>query len=619
MKRLQLVLMMLISACFVAPCYADDSPDHIVEKSIYFDTTGELTVDQITNKTFSPFQGHSGRGYNKGAIWIKVVTKPTTDNELILRIRPNNRNFITLFSKSSERSSGWDISTTGNKVPWNDRPMPSKDLGFKIQPKSTATYYLKMETLGGATIQLDAIPVTVFEREELVGTLWQLGYLIVFGLVVGWAAHTFFLQRNILTLIFAIGHGLYMVLALAISGFVAPLFPESTFTGALVYGLVPLTTATIFYFHRTLLLTRQIPGWAKSLLSMLVIASSASALMVFTIDVRLGLKINSFAILLGVMITLIVAISSRRDDQPKRTTLITYYALLLISVLTHLLPILGLVNIPILVSNGVLFHGIISCLLFGHLLHEQSKAREMIINDAETALAVNARESEIKEQMLDQQRLFTAMLTHELKNPIASIRLTLDTFQQSKTPTDEARINRINKAIDEIDYLVEQCVLSDAIDGGRVALNLSTVNAKPFISEILSEHSPTKNVQIIAEIEHDALNTDRSLLRIAISNLIANALTYSPSQETIMITIEEIDSGIAFTIQNKSHHGQTLDPSLIFKKYYRGTESLGSQGFGLGLYLVNWIANRLGGSISLTTHHETNSFCLWIPKNSSLA
>ena len=86
-----------------------------------------------------------------------------------------------------------------------------------------------------------------------------------------------------------------------------------------------------------------------------------------------------------------------------------------------------------------------------------------------------------------------------------------------------------------------------------------------------------------------------------------------------MITIEEMNSGIAFTVQNKSHHGQTLDPSLIFKKYYRGTESLGSQGFGLGLYLVNWIANRLGGSISLTTHHETNSFCLWIPKNSSLA
>lgn len=53
-----------------------------------------------------------------------------------------------------------------------------------------------------------------------------------------------------------------------------------------------------------------------------------------------------------------------------------------------------------------------------------------------------------------------------------------------------------------------------------------------------------------------------------------------------MITIEEMNSGIAFTIQNKSHHGQTLDPSLIFKKYYRGTESLGSQGFGLGLYLA---------------------------------
>jgi len=181
MKRLQLVLIMLISACFVAPCHADASPDHIVEKSIYFDTTGELSVDQITKKTFSPFQGHSGRGYNKGAIWIKVVINPTLENELILRIRPNNRNFITLFSKSLDLVDSWNVSTTGNKVPWNDRPMPSKSLGFKIQPQSTTTYYLKMETLGGATIHLDAIPIAVFEREQLVSTLWQLGYLIIFG------------------------------------------------------------------------------------------------------------------------------------------------------------------------------------------------------------------------------------------------------------------------------------------------------------------------------------------------------------------------------------------------------------------------------------------------------
>jgi signal transduction histidine kinase len=463
----------------------------------------------------------------------------------------NTRGLPTLYQQQSDELSKWITKRTGNSIAWNDRPTHTKDLGFTVQPTRPTIYYLKLETLGSASIDITVLNLKDARQEELVKSIWQMLYIVCLAVVISWAIHEYVLHRERLKLLFAISHSFYIILALAITGLLAPIWPDKNFTADATFLLIPVTTFSIFFFHKELLKERGIPSWSSVLTLISVVIPALALFLMVLFEGQTGLQLNSFGVLFGSLSTFIAACFSKDENLPSKRVLVIHYLLLLFSVLSHLLPILGILDIPALSTDGVLYHGLISTFIFGHYMHARARERNRIASHNETQLAVNRREKELKIAQLKEQKMFTAMLAHELKNPLASISFSVDSFASKKTDDQTPQINRIKKAVYDIDRLVKLCVVNDRIDSQQLNVNISIFRPIETCQEVISNFATKRITMSSLTKKASKIESDEGLLNIVLTNLIKNGLVHSPSGATVDISYSESPSSIEFTITNQ--------------------------------------------------------------------
>ena len=110
---------------------------------------------------------------------------------------------------------------------------------------------------------------------------------------------------------------------------------------------------------------------------------------------------------------------------------------------------------------------------------------------------------------------------------------------------------------------------------------------------------------------------DRALVRIAITNLVSNACRYSPAHTTVVLKIELVDGFVHVLVQDQGPGIADSEKAHLFKRFFRGQHAQHLQGTGLGLYLVQAIAKRHGGSVSVRNLPDRGcEFCLRLPNKS---
>jgi two-component system, sensor histidine kinase LadS len=111
--------------------------------------------------------------------------------------------------------------------------------------------------------------------------------------------------------------------------------------------------------------------------------------------------------------------------------------------------------------------------------------------------------------------------------------------------------------------------------------------------------------------------SDLNFFRVAIANLIDNALKYSPKDSVIKIDFHfsagKQGSGLFVLVVNETGILGAPDPSQVFKKYYRNQSATKISGSGLGLFLVSELIKILDGEISYSLQEESAVFTIWIP------
>jgi signal transduction histidine kinase len=113
------------------------------------------------------------------------------------------------------------------------------------------------------------------------------------------------------------------------------------------------------------------------------------------------------------------------------------------------------------------------------------------------------------------------------------------------------------------------------------------------------------------------VHTDQDILRIIVSNILENAIKYSPKESQIYIETrtEDVNGAPGIHIQFINDVGAmgAPDPAYVFKKYYRNSSATKISGSGLGLYLVYELIQLIGGLVSYQFQHQKVIFKLWIP------
>lgn len=200
-----------------------------------------------------------------------------------------------------------------------------------------------------------------------------------------------------------------------------------------------------------------------------------------------------------------------------------------------------------------------------------------------------------------EQSQFMTMLAHELKNPLATIHLALGFISES-----EDVLRFANKAIQDIQALIQRCLESEKLNDQKIIICLDTHNLFDKFQKIIQSTYSASRLVINVEPSW-SIETDGQLLYSILFNLIENALKYSPPDSLINVDVQKEKAHFSITVKNKIGIAGVPEESNVFKKYYRNKAAHHEIGSGLGLYLVKTMTHLLGGEIIYS--HDNNCVC----------
>lgn len=203
-----------------------------------------------------------------------------------------------------------------------------------------------------------------------------------------------------------------------------------------------------------------------------------------------------------------------------------------------------------------------------------------------------------------QHESFINAVTHELKTPIASIRLYLETLQ-TRTVDEAKRREFYRIMLEDSDRLlgtIEQVLRTGRIGATSRRLNLSRIDLGQLIEQCVERvstlhHVPPESLQYRPGPPVTVVG-DADEVQAAVSNLIDNAVKFSGSSVNVTVETTPVDGNyVALRVTDHGPGIPKTELKRIFKRFYRVPGSLATRvkGTGLGLYIVRSVAKRHGG------------------------
>ena len=206
----------------------------------------------------------------------------------------------------------------------------------------------------------------------------------------------------------------------------------------------------------------------------------------------------------------------------------------------------------------------------------------------------------------EQHNSFINAVTHELKTPIASIKLYLETLQ-SRELSDEQRGHFYRVMSDDSDrllYTVEQVLRAGAEGHKKEKVDFQPVPFADVVEETaevvrLRYHLAPNEIEIKNNAEGINVLGDPDDLRTAVSNLLDNAVKYSPGERQIQISLSADAEFVSLQVADRGMGIPAKELKKIFARFYRvpikGVRTV--KGTGLGLFIVHAIVKRHGGRV----------------------
>ncbi|MRS89905.1 two-component system sensor histidine kinase PmrB [Enterobacteriaceae bacterium RIT714] len=210
---------------------------------------------------------------------------------------------------------------------------------------------------------------------------------------------------------------------------------------------------------------------------------------------------------------------------------------------------------------------------------------------------------------IQQERLFTADAAHELRTPLAGIRLHLELMAQSGSPQAATLVTRIDQLMHTVEQLLMLARAGQALASGCY----QTINwTDDIIAPLALEHEAKEHTIIWPAQSDITVQGDPVLLRLMLRNLLENAGRYSPTHTTIKVTLAEQDGGATVSVIDKGPGIDEAHRHSITEPFRRLDQRYG--GSGLGLSIVQRIVQLHRGHLQLDNAPEGGLVArCWVP------
>ncbi|WP_259651833.1 sensor histidine kinase [Variovorax sp. UMC13] len=226
---------------------------------------------------------------------------------------------------------------------------------------------------------------------------------------------------------------------------------------------------------------------------------------------------------------------------------------------------------------------------------------------------------EVKRNAIKQQHEFVSMVSHEFRTPLAVIDAaaqSLDISALGADPTVKPRTAKIRRSVQRLSMLIENILTVDRLQLEQRPLRLEPVDVELLLRGLCDTFNMpgARRLRLEARVHAPEVEADRSLLEIALQNLMHNALKYSPSERGVRVVLTGEAEGVSIEVIDQGVGVAPDETQHIFEPYYRSARMAKVPGSGLGLHLSREIARRHGGEVSLVaTGDDGSTFRLVLP------
>jgi len=227
-----------------------------------------------------------------------------------------------------------------------------------------------------------------------------------------------------------------------------------------------------------------------------------------------------------------------------------------------------------------------------------------------------------------EQEEFINHVSHELKSPLNIIQLYAETLLDDVDNDRSSRIDSLNTIVDEVErltLLISNLLNISKIDSGNIKLNKQHVKLGSFVEDTFEKVSRAgKSSSLKFHLNTDStlgsIQLDKELMRIALSNLLTNAIKYSKPNGNVTLLVEEKSEQYILTVIDDGVGISAEDLPNVFKKFYRSESDVIQQrsGHGLGLALSKDIVELHHGKITVQSEvGEGSTFSIILNKQSA--
>ena len=634
--------------------------------SVLLDPTGELTIEEILSGAdrlqFRPIPAMLAEGYRKGATWVRFsLSAPAGPDLWLLQIERPLIEHITLYV--TDATGRYWITPPAHVHSKGAGSTDAYPTIFPIEVPAAATdYYLRLESSTSMTTSLNVWQSQGYAEFRRLDD-WIMAMLVgsIFVMVVTNLLYALWLRDSLYAVYvpLLITSCLTSLFHMGYASEILQFWPAQTVHRS--WGIIVcLYSITMMLFLRRLFEFRSNWIWAARL-SNLAIALNVVALG-FSMFGRYGdvafyvsrlQQVSLIFIALFVLYLLIV----RRKYQ---YVLSSIAFLSLISVLlvmqtmyTGANPLLLDGSLSRLFAGGTLIHLILLSAAVAKRTQlaerklSEEKDRVLALSrssEQELSLKVSERTAELsrsnaalkdeveRRQLLEQklrqsldsvndamaqQRDFVALVSHEFRGPLAVIAAAADNLGRVKADAAgqiEPRVARIRQTVQRMSMLIDNVLTGERLGAGQPTTEIETLDLAGVLHTARSglDDVGAGRIDIVGDSPAE-VSGNRSLLEIAVLNLVQNALKYSPAGSPVAVRLSA-DRGLArIDVVDQGAGVAPDDRELIFMRYYRAAGQLVA-GSGLGLYIARAIARQHGGDLVLASSGPDGStFSLSLP------
>jgi len=584
-------------------------------------------IDSFTPPTSASYTQSNGKlrlGFQRDPIWVRVTlpvakdAKSMLSGEIGVRISPYNLSHISLF----EFVSGRWLRTDGGAKAERRSSNPCMDglHCFLLNPEASGPRYFRIETPGMTVASVEVLDIRVV-RDHSATNLAKLSVASSVASILFFLGLLFaIIERSMLSAAFLVFQTTVFLTLTGMSGLTAAWFPDvapSTWYFITHIALVIRTAGFGLLIH-SVLIEYQYKNLFQKLVNVLYFSQLTAVIALLIGFEEITHHINLISLTALPVIIFVGVFGAKKLPAYIKWPLLVG-ASMFVCILT-----LGIASSTdfgdwgdsdflVFGMGDPRMSGLVVALVLVWIVLNQTTDQKLIQLEEKQKLDLAVTRAAQHEEATRERELLIDMMTHEIRNPLSTIRFAVTALERKFNDSfeDHARIRRLTASIDRIDSLLYQASVSNRLRRIDTFQDKEDLDICELIQDCVDDVDDSARYALLAKGSvRRTLN--REMLRMIVDNLVVNSKKYSPPGTPIQIVVNEGEPNafeapehrgvVSIVISNHLIPDAHPDLSQLFTPYYRHPAVSGRPGLGLGLGIVKSAATLIGGFVEARLH-----------------